>query len=204
MSKYEITFVTPSKQDKGIFKPTFRQAYPNLPIRITVPKFSGYTLPLKPQIVISQFIAKVQYGAGCMADHELFDNIGLSTDVDSEGFREIKGSRLNTWIVFKDLNVKFINKNNINLYGNVSMKKIDISDRGGLLVKAWTPKTGIVEIKDVVFQVLGVYKIAFELEFDDGQKIGWTPWQGVEVQVKKNSQINVPICMAGRYEWVNE
>lgn len=175
-NNYILTFITPLTQDNGIFKPIFRQPYPSLPIRLTLPKLSSDTLPpASRRVVVDRFLAKVQYGVGCTADEDLFTTIGLSTVVDSEGFREIQSSRMSEWIVFGEDSRKLQclpNSNNAP------------SDKKGIMMKARTAKTGIVDIRNVIFHVVARYQIAVELRFDDGQAIGRTPWQTVEVQVQ--------------------
>jgi hypothetical protein len=182
---YKLTFITPLKKDNGVFKPIFRQPYPTLPIRITLPKLSSDTLPPKSsRVVVDRFLARVQYGAGCTADEDLFNTIGLSTVVDSEGFREIRSSHMSAWIVLGENSRKLQSFN----------KNVLANDKEGIIIKARTAKTGIVEIQNVVFQVVARYQIAVELRFDDGQAIGRTPWQTVEVQVQMQGSKKSAFC----------
>ncbi|CRG91176.1 hypothetical protein PISL3812_08224 [Talaromyces islandicus] len=187
MSKnYRLTFITPLTQDNGIFKPVFRQPYPSLPIRITLPKLSSDTLPPASQrVVVDRVLAKVQYGAGCTADEDLFNTIGLSTVVDCEGFREIRSSHMSEWIVFGEDSRKPQSILNSNVNNGL------LSDKKGITIKARTAKTGVVEIRNIVFHVVARYQIAVELRFDDGQAIGRTPWQAVEVQVQMQGRRRV-------------
>jgi hypothetical protein len=194
LTQYDITFITPSKKDNGVLKPTFRQAYSCIPIRITIPRHSPTTLPPNPRIVVAGFVAKVHYGAGCHCESAIFETFGLSTVVDSDGFREIRGSHMSKWMGFKEgATLRVAGGGHDYFYGphqhaSVDNRKLNWCGRG-MLMKASTPKTGVVEVRNMVWHVPGVYKIAFELQFDSGQPVGWTPWQTVEVQrVRKNDQ----------------
>lgn len=86
---------------------------------------------------------------------------------------------MSAWVVVGDGSRKRLLSNNNNSNINVLA-----NDKEGMSIKARTAKTGIVEIRNVVFQVVARYQIAVELRFDDGQAIGRTPWQTVEVQVQ--------------------
>ncbi|EED18751.1 hypothetical protein TSTA_124700 [Talaromyces stipitatus ATCC 10500] len=155
---YEITFVTPSRKDNGILKLHLGEVHTSLPIRLTVPRHSSATLPVNKhsRVSVTRFAAKVHYGA----------------NFDSEGFREITRSHMNKWVRFKeDLS---------STLGHDGRKKQLYN--GSMLMRSSTLKTGIVEVKNVVFYVPGVYKIAFELQFESGELAGRTPWQTVEVQ----------------------
>lgn len=198
LHKYEIAFITPSRKDNGVLKPKFRQAYSCIPIRITIPRQSPTTLPPNPRIVVAGFVAKVHFGAGCNCQSAIFDAFGLSTVVDSDGFREIRGSHMNKWIGFKDGtslprfpseshddDLDEMHSSKHNACGNSSSSR----SRSMLMKVSTTSKTGVVEVRNMVFHVPGVYKMAFELQFDSGQVIGKTPWLTVEVQrVRKNDQ----------------
>lgn len=129
------------------------------------------------------FAAKVHYGATCQCQNGVFEAIGLSTLVDSEGFREIRGSHMNNWVGFKE---DFLSDKPRN-----DGRKNNRLCNGGMLMRtsSSTSKTGIVEVSNVVFHVPGVYKIAFELQFESGELVGRTPWQTVEVQrVRKSNR----------------
>ncbi|OKL62526.1 hypothetical protein UA08_02418 [Talaromyces atroroseus] len=189
LTQYDITFITPSKKDNGVLKPKFRQAYSCIPIRITIPRQSPTTLPPNPRIVVTGFVAKVHYGAGCHCESAIFETFGLSTAVDGDGFREIRGSHMSKWIGFKEGGtMRFYGHHNHHHNASIDNRKLDWRNRG-ILMKGSSPKTGVVEVRNMVWHVPGLYKIAFELQFDSGQPVGWTPWQTVEVQrVRKNEQ----------------